>query len=101
MPNLDIRPQFDLEQQTNPYPDAYPAQSRSNPQACCALHRYVQASKEAWFARPAPRVASQVVWDGYKYAEELGCALDNPGPHVILQCAADGNSLECRSRFEP
>ena len=35
----------------------------------------MEASKEAWFSRPVPKVASQVTWDGYKYAEELGCAL--------------------------
>jgi len=33
----------------------------------------VEASKEAWFSRLVPEVASQVTWDGYKYAEELGC----------------------------
>ena len=49
---------------------------RQDTSRSCRLcsRRYVQASKEAWFSRPVPMVASQVTWDGYKYAEELGCA---------------------------
>ena len=53
-----------------------------------ALRRYVQASEDAWFARPGPRVALQVVWDGYKYSEELGCVPDRLLLHRVLSSGA-------------
>ncbi len=42
----------------------------------------MEANKEAWFSRPVPKTASQVTWDGYKYAEELGCALQILLPNI-------------------